>query len=173
MPDTKISGLPAGATPSGSEPIPAVQGGATVSLTAKQIADSGYCGIVYQTIKGVNFNAANTDNAIPIVLPAGFTRFVVSQLEISHASGALTTATAGLFTAAAAGGAPIAANQAVTVSTASENTANNAQSMSVTAGAQSYLPSGFSTPNTVYFRIGTPQGVAATADVTLQIKPLP
>lgn len=38
MADTKISVLPAGTTPAGTEKIPAVQGAATVSLTAAQIA---------------------------------------------------------------------------------------------------------------------------------------
>lgn len=118
---------------------------------------------------GVNFNSGNTDTAITVPLPPAFTRYLVSSCRISGASASLTTATCGLFTAAAgAGTAIVASGTAITVSTASENTNNNAQSLTVAnGGTQSY------TQPTLYFRVQTPQGSAATANVTLTIAALP
>ena len=93
-------------------------------------------------------------------------------MQISHASGTITTATAGLFTAAAGGGtAVVTGGSALTVSTASEGTNNNAQSMTINnAATQSYA---LATVPTLYFRVGTAQGAARTADVTITIIPLP
>lgn len=130
---------------------------------------AGGAGYVSFSITGVNFNSANTDNAITITLPAGYTRFRANLCLISHASGTLTTATCGLFTAAAAGGvAIVASGSAITVSTASENTANNVQSLSIATATSS-----FSGVATVYFRVQTAQGSAATGDVTFVLTPLP
>lgn len=114
----------------------------------------------------VNFNSGNTDNAINIILPFGYSRYLVSSVTISGASGTLTTATAGVFTGAGATGvAVVTGASAITVSTASENTNNNTQSMSVNnAGTQSYNSS------VLYFRVATPQGSAATANVGITIQ---
>ncbi len=117
---------------------------------------------------GVNFNSANTDFSLDMALPPGFTRYRVNGVIISGASASITTATYGLFTAAAgAGTAIVAAGTAITVSTASETTANN---MMVTspgaANTTSYNVA------TLYFRVGTAQGSAATATVTLLWQPV-
>jgi parallel beta-helix repeat protein len=118
------------------------------------------------TATGINFNSANTDTAITITLPSGFTRYIVNNVAISHASGTLTTSTVGLFTATGGGGVAIfTPGTAVTVSTASENTSGNAQSI---AGAILSINAG-----TLYFRVQTPQGTAATADVTIAVRALP
>lgn len=119
---------------------------------------------------GINFNSANTDTAIPINLPTGFTRFTVSRVMISHASGTLTTSTFGVFTAAAGGGtAIVAGGTANTISTAAEGTNNNTM-LNAASNTTSYLL--VSVPN-IYFRVQTAQGVAATADVIVVITPLP
>jgi len=129
---------------------------------------STYFGSFYNVSATVNFNAGNTDTAIPVLLPSGITRYRVVAVEISGASGTLTTATAGVFTAAGGGGvAVVTGGSAITVSTGAEDTNNNTQSMNVNNGStQSY------TGSTLYFRVATPQGVAATGKVTIVIHPL-
>jgi hypothetical protein len=119
--------------------------------------------------KTVNFNAGATDTIIPIVLPPGFTRWALSSVRISGASQTLTTATVGLYTAPAAGGtALITAATAMTISTAAEGTTNNMQTIAaVNAATISWNLA------QVYFRIATPQGAPATANVEIAIIPLP
>lgn len=118
-------------------------------------------------LTAVNFNAANTDHAITVSLPAGVTRWAVSALRISNASGTLTTATAGLFTATGGGGIAICSNTAVTVSTSATDTNNNYMSL----GANNPTSEAYN-ETTVYFRVGTAQGSAVTGDVILTIIPL-
>lgn len=123
-------------------------------------------------ISNVNFNSANTDNAINISLPTGFTRYRVVGLQLDNPSQTLTTATCGLFTATAAGGtAVVASGSAITVSTAAANTNNNMMGFTIvnpntTAYSVSSVP-------TLYFRVQNPQGAAATGSVTVQIQPIP
>lgn len=120
------------------------------------------------TVASVNFNSANTDTALTISLPVGYTRYRISNVVISGASASITTATFGLFTATGgAGTAVIAAGTAITVSTASEGTNNN---MQTTAAANTNTQS--QTEATLYFRIGTPQGSAATATVSINYTPV-
>lgn len=125
-------------------------------------------GLLTFTATGINFNSANTDTTIPITLPTGFTRYRVAGVRINGASASLTTATFGLFTAAAAGGTAIVTSAtACTVSTASESTNNNMQSPSVNnTGTMSF------TNANLFFRVQTPQGSAATGNVAIQIEPL-
>lgn len=137
----------------------------TGSVSIAQLGSTSYAGgfLVFRA-SGVNFNSANTDTAITISLPTGFSRYVFNTVRISHASGTLTTATAGVFTAAAgAGTAIVTGGSAITVSTASESTVNNSQSMTI---AVSNTTTTFN-ETTLYFRVGTAQGSAATGDVTI------
>lgn len=116
----------------------------------------------------VNFASAG-DNAIPVPLPSGLTRICAVQLEISGASGSLVAATFGLFTATGGGGTAIIANgTAITVSTAADNTANNAQlASSANLATGSYLP----VANTVYFRVVAT--TAQTGNVQMHYRPCP
>ena len=138
------------------------------------IQDSGVTfnntlGFFRSDITAVKFNSANTDNQILINLPVGFTRWRPQSGYISDASGTLTTATFGLFTQPAAGGvAIITGGTAITVTNGSIDTNNNLQAFS------------FNNQNTlaysdtaIYFRVQTPQGVPATANVTVVYVPLP
>lgn len=120
----------------------------------------------------VDFNAANTDTAIALTLPPGFTRFLVTSVRISSASHSLTTATAGLFTAAGGTGvAVVTGASTITVSATADSTNNNSQAMTVNnADTESYTLG--AVPN-VYFRVGTAEGAAATATVSVSIIPLP
>jgi hypothetical protein len=80
----------------------------------------------------------------------------------------LTAATAGLFTATGGGGAVLAANQALSAITSNAvNTDRNLTSLALSA------PFVSRNHERLYFRVGTAQGVAATADVYLFIQPLP
>jgi parallel beta-helix repeat protein len=122
--------------------------------------------LVAYKLTGVNFNSGNTDNAITIALPSGYTRYAPNLVLITHASGTLTTSTFGVFTGAGGTGTTIVASTANTVSTSAENTTNNGQSVSIGFGGSFNIA-------TLYFRVLTPQGSAATADVTLVVRALP
>lgn len=120
---------------------------------------------------GVDFNSV-ADTAITVpTLPTGYTRFSVRTIVIDGASGTLTTATAGLFTATGGGGTAFASSQAITVATASEGTNTNMQFMTINnINSQSYL---LSSVPTIYFRVTNPQGSAATGSVTVNFLALP
>lgn len=140
-----------------------------IPVTVKQLGDTAYAaGSVAFRVAGVDFNAGNTDTQIRITLPAGFTRYRVANVFLSHASHTLTTATVGLFTAAAAAGTAIVTGAtAVTVSATAESTNNNLQGLTVNnANTQSYSNA------TLYFRVATAEGAAATCDVTVVITPI-
>lgn len=117
---------------------------------------------------GVNFNSANSDNAITVTLPTGVSNYLVSAVRIGNASASISSATFGIFSATGGGGTAImAGGQAITVTSASANTNNNAMVVTpATANTQSY---NFAT---LYFRVGTAEGSAATADVILLLVPL-
>lgn len=118
---------------------------------------------------GVNGNSANTDTPINITLPDNFgiTKYRINAIFVSNrgTTASLTTATAGLFTAAGGGGTAIAANQALsTITSNADNVANN-----IMALTQANLRL---SDTTLFFRIGTAQGAATTLDVFIYISPL-
>jgi hypothetical protein len=115
----------------------------------------------------VNFNSATTDNSITIKLPFGVVNYAIDSIWISKASHTLVTATIGVFTAASAGGQTIAADQAITVTSGTADTNHNTQSLTLTNGTTECY-----NDLALFVRIGTPEGAAATADVTIFIKPL-
>ena len=116
----------------------------------------------------VNFNSGNTDTAITITLPAGYTRFRMQSATITGASASLTTATAGLFTGAGGTGtAIVTGGSAITVNTGSDNTNNNLQALTIANTLTETYNVG-----TLYFRVGTAQGSAATATVTIWYIPV-
>lgn len=118
----------------------------------------------YIIVKGVNFNAANTDTVVTFTLPPGVARYAVGSVWLANASASISTATVSVRTGAGATGATIAAAQAITVTATATDTVNNAQSLTLTnAGTESY------NDTTLYIRVGTAQGSAATADVILNL----
>lgn len=168
---TPALGTPASGTLTNCTGLPTT--GLTGSVSVAQMGNTTYAvGNVAIVSASINFNSANTDNAIALSLPTGFTRFLVSAVRISGASASITTATCGLFTATGAGGTAIVTSaSAITVNTASEGTNNNSQALTVNnANTQSYLLS--SVPS-LYFRVQTAQGSAATANVQIIIAMLP
>lgn len=134
-------------------------------LTAAQvIALTNNGGLIFKAT--VNFNAAG-DTQIPITLPTGFTRYRLNFVEISGASGDISTATAGVFTGAGGTGTTIVtAASAITVNTASENTANNGMVMALAFSSST----GTLNAATIYFKVVAT--VNQTATVTVQIFPM-
>jgi hypothetical protein len=117
----------------------------------------------------VNFNATNQDNAIDINLPSGYTRWRCNRILISGASGTLTTATCGVFTQTSAGGvAIVSSGTAITVNTSLIDTINNMMALLVNNGGTLAY-----SDTVIYFRVQNPQGVAATANVSVYYEPLP
>lgn len=114
------------------------------------------------SLKGVNFNATNTDNAITLVLPPGITRWSIEEVLIGNASQTLTTATFGLFTGAGGTGSTLATGTAITVAGSTAGSANSVQQS--TAGSTVWA-----TGTTLFFRVQTAQGAPATGDVVISV----
>ena len=133
------------------------------------VALLNFNGTFISAVQNINFNSTNTDNAIPINLPAGFTRYRIESILLSGASASLSTATCGVFTATGAGGtAVVTSATAITVTQTAGDTVNNMQSFTI------------NNQNTVawidtvlYFRVQTPQGSSATGTVSIRYTPLP
>lgn len=129
-------------------------------------------GLLSATITGVNFNSGNNDNAIFLPLPFGLTRFFVLRVDTHNANHSLTAANFGVFAApGGAGQAIIAAGTALTVSATANATLNNMQSTG--SLAVDFVGSALSPANTIYYRVGTAEGAAATGDVTVYYMPKP
>ncbi len=108
-----------------------------------------YFGGVGGSLKAANLNQTNTD--IPIAITSPSTNYRISELLVSNCSGAVTTATAGLFTSTGGAGT-LFANQALSaITSSSANTAGNMTAMSATNTPWLNL-------NTLYLRVGTAQG---------------
>lgn len=101
----------------------------------------------------VNLNSAATDNAVTVES----SKYRVDKIVVANASVNMTTATLGVFTAAGGGGVTVAADQPLSALTASTKFADLTLGGSVTADVV--------TAATLYVRVGTAQGVAATGDV--------
>lgn len=115
----------------------------------------------------VNFNVANTDTPLVLSLPSGFTRYRLNGVFITGASASISTATVGVFTGTGGTGTTLVTNSAVTVTSSSEDTNNNMQSLTVNnIGTQSH------NQTTLQIRVGTAQGSAATAMVSFYIQPV-
>lgn len=143
-------------------------------VTDGVIADAGVqfsniYGLFSATAKQINFNLANTDNPIPIILPSGFTRYRIQHVILSAATAVLSTATCGLFTQpAGAGVAIITSGTAITVNQTGSDSINNMQVFAINnQNTQSFSDA------LLYFRVQTPQGVAGLGNVTAFYEPLP
>ena len=148
---------------------------ATALTTLGQQNMIPYPSIVTYTAKSINFNSANTDTGVALTnFPTWATRLQINTMVLSNPTGTLTTASAGLFTSTSAGGATLAANQTLTVNNTLDATNNNSQVLALTNSANtSYVLASLPHTPTIYVRVGTAQGSAATADVTLLIRLLP
>jgi hypothetical protein len=114
---------------------------------------------------GINCNSANTDNLVTITFPPGFTKYQLFRAYAYNPSTSLTTATAGIYTAAAAGGFNLVTTTALSpLTTNAVNTAGASMTFTPNLSTTGYL-----TSTTLYFRIGTAQGSAATVDASFQL----
>ncbi len=138
------------------------------------IQDSGVTfnntlGLFRSDVLGINFNATNTDFSIPINLPIGYTRYQINRIVISGASGTLTTATCGVWTQAGAAGTNIVTTgTALTITTNLGDTNNNMQQLTLVNQNTLIL-----NDTTIFLRVQTPQGNAATANVSVIYAPFP
>lgn len=114
--------------------------------------------------KGINFNQTSTDNAMAFTLPTGTTTYKVEKVTVWGASHTLTTATASLYTAASAGGVAIVADGALTPTSGTADTALDMQDLTIASATTAF------TDTPLYFRLGTPEGAAATANVTIILR---
>lgn len=122
--------------------------------------------------KLVDFNTTNTDYAIPVVLPTGFTKYRLGSITIinSGTTASLTTATYGVWTGAAETG----------VNLVTSGTALSALTTNLPGVAGGFILSTFAVANfylssattTIYFRMKTAQGAAASGVVVAQIIPV-
>ncbi len=103
----------------------------------------------------VDLNSGTTDNAISVES----SRYRVDKITLEGASINITTATAGVFTAPAAGGTTLAADQSL----ASLTAATKFHDLTLQAVAGTDVV----TTSVIYLRVNTPQGAAATANCWL------
>ena len=142
-------------------------GAAGTALNAASVINSASGTYQTFTITGVNMNSATTDNAIAITLPAGKHTYMVEKCTVWNASHTIVTATASLYSAASAGGVAICADQALTPTSNTADTNLNAQNLTIASAGTTTC---FTTATSLYFRVGTAEGAAATANVTLTIR---
>ena len=100
--------------------------------------------------QSVNLNATG-DTVMPVI---NTSRYSVSNVVFTNASISLTTAAAGVFPSAAAGGTAIVSNVALSGQTSASVVTN--ATINNTAAL---------TGQNIYFNVGTAQGAAATMDV--------
>jgi hypothetical protein len=117
--------------------------------------------------KAVSANlVADTPLAIP--LPPSMTRYRVTRVSVLGGSGVpLTAAQAAVYNAASGGGVAVCSPQALSgLTSSSPGTAGNALDLTLALAAATFF-----TAATLFFRITTAQGAAATVDVILHIQP--
>lgn len=105
------------------------------------------------SLTAVNLNVGNQDNSITIEA----SRYRIDKVTLENPSGAVLTATAGVFTAPSGGGTTIAATQVLTALSATT------KFMDMTL--QSVVGTDVFTASQIYFRTGTPEGTARTCSV--------
>lgn len=116
---------------------------------------------------GVNLNSVG-DTAFALALPGGVTRYQVRGIQLINPSTSITTAQAAVYTGSGGGGVAVASPQALSALTNnSDATSGNGMTMTLALPSATFFNDG-----TLYFRVTTPQGGAATCDVAIQISPI-
>jgi hypothetical protein len=146
-----------GGSVTGITPVTVADGGTQASTAAGARTNLGILGGygLLGSLTAVDLNVGANDNAFAILSA----RYRIDKITVENASVSLTAATAGVFTAAGGGGTTLAADQALSALTAS--TKFDDLTLQAVTGTD------VMTAGTLYFRVGTPQGAAATADVHL------
>lgn len=141
---------------------------ATNSLAGTNVGYGGNYPTVLIPVGAVDFNSV-ADHAVTVSIPgsAGTYRLNTVVALNTGTTASLTTAKFGVFSAAAGGGtALLAAGQVMTGATTTG--VNTTAALVSTAG-----PNSFYNFSTLYFRITTAQGAAASGSVYLVVQPLP
>lgn len=141
--------------------VNSAQGQSGVAISSTGPVGGALASVKY-TLRGVNFNTTNTDNTILLNIPTGAKNYIFDGIWITNANHTLVTATVGVFSGAGGTGTTIAADQAITVTNGTANTALNTQALTLSPAATIAF-----NYTTLYIRIGTAEGAAATADVTI------
>lgn len=145
----------------------AITGGSITSITDLAVGDGGTgastaaaartnlgvlpgYGLLVESL-AIDLNSAGDTT---LTMPSG--TYIIDKMQVNNASISLTTATAGVFTGAGGTGTTLAADQALSALTAS--------SKFLDLTPQSIVGTDTRTEGTLYFRVGTPQGAAATGD---------
>jgi hypothetical protein len=150
-----ITGNPAG----GATGVLAVAAGGSGVSAAKSLP-------FYLAALAVNANSV-ADTSIAVALPFGLTRYRVQRISCLNASIPLTTAQAAVYTSPSGGGVALASPQGLSgLTTSAPNNAGNAIDLTLALAQATY----FAAP-TLYFRITTAQGSAASVDVVIEIAP--
>jgi hypothetical protein len=119
-------------------------------------------------LRNVDLNATG-DTSLVIASPVTAYRVDAVLVRNKGTTASLTMARAGLFTAPAAGGLALAADQPLSAITSNVlNTDANLLGLTTTVGSRTAIDT-----TTLYFRVGTAQGAAASADIYVYIRPLP
>jgi hypothetical protein len=144
-------------------------GALTVATAAQARTASAAAGLVGLLASAtVNFNALG-DTAIPIPLPAGYTRYFVGAVRVTGASATISVAKLGIYTQPSQGGFAQVAPVAVVISTIAADTVGNMASPGPIVSTGTIA---LDVAN-LYANISVVQGSAVTATVTIQYTCLP
>lgn len=117
----------------------------------------------------VNFNpSVATDNPITVSLTTS--RYLLEKIVLTNATGTLTTAVVGLYTAASGGGVTLVLSTQPNVTTGTNDTAGNLTTLTICTTLS--VTNMALNDTTLQFRVITAEGGAATADVILYVRPL-
>lgn len=175
MADEKISDMPAMSALAGTEKLAGVQSSINAVATPLQLrtyalGPNGAPLAAIGVLTGANFNVT-TDQAIPILMPVGFTRWRPNAIFITNASGSITTAAGGFYPTTAKGGTALVANTQTytTLTGAAVNATGSLMAATLAAG----ITNTSYDLTTIYLSLTTPQGSAMTADIYLQAAVFP
>lgn len=161
-----VAGAMAGQGIYDSLPLPIADGGTNAITVAAAQANFGYSAIIGGFANNVNFNAVG-DTQITITAPTGNYRINSITIVNQGATAALNVAQYGLFSAAGGGGTALVAG-GTAMNSITSNTVNTAVNHLVNATVTATW-----NLSSVFFRITTAQGAAASGSVYIIIQPLP
>jgi hypothetical protein len=143
-------------------------GSAPTFKSASDVAGAINSGLLVFGTTGINANSANTDYPITISLPTGFTKYIIFRVQAYNPSTSMTTATGGVFSEAGGTGTTIVTNAALSGLVTNTPGANQGAINHTVVNVNSF----FMTDTTLFYRIGTAQGSAATFDAVIIIFPV-
>ena len=137
--------------------------------------DAPVCGVrrLLAVALGVSVNTLNTDLIVPLNLVLQNANWVITDVYVNNAqvnnggtiTNSMTTATLGVFTAAAGGGTAIVSNAALSGLTALTGAGGH---LSMTVAGTTFLGTQAANPN-IYVRTGTAQGATTSATVDVYV----